>query len=262
VTDPLTIGVPIAKGAIGPLAGVLGRTISGDEEKMVRRSFRQAMREVREERAARSDGLEKPRLRDKALNAGKKAGRATKRVATPTGQRQLASDRAVARWLAQTWATVSSEEAASRDKGGDGDRTKPPPDWFAALVEFLEKVALEGAGVAAGSDGSDGADPEAREKARAIWVDVLGSKELTAEDVGDWALQVATKVEISWRENERLHGLISQLNHDSRQGLIEAIAFSAKDVAKSLRRLVAVTVPATLAGGAGIVLLVLFVDKG
>lgn len=50
---------------------------------------------------------------------------------------------------------------------------------------------------------------------------------------------------MTWRANERLHGLISQLNHDSHQGLMEAIAFAVQDGAGSLRRLVAGSLPAT-----------------
>jgi len=136
------------------------------------------------------------------------------------------------------------------------------PDWLSALSGFLGKVALEGAEINQSKRGADADNEKAREAAREMWLEVLGAKVSTEKDVAWWAQQVATRVETSWRETRRLHGLIAQFNNDSRQGSIEAIAFAAQDISRSLSRLVAVAVPTTLAGGGGIVLLALFVDKG
>lgn len=259
MVDPL-IGAPIVARAAIPLASLLGRAISGDEKKLICRSFEKAMRRVREEGGlAGSATPEKRRLRGKVAAAAKRTRKAAQRVGTPTGWHERASDKAVAHWLAETWAAVSSKKAASRQ--GDGDQINSRRDWFPALVDFLATVAREGVASVEPTKQADHADNgEARKAAHEMWIDVLGKE--GQKDVRKWALQVAARVKTSWRETKGLHGLLAQLNHDSSQGSIEAIAFAAQDVAQSLSRLVTVTVPATLVGGGGIVLLVLFVDKG
>jgi hypothetical protein len=272
--DPFTIGAPIAAKAIRPLASALGRKLEGDEQKLVGRSFFKAIKKAGEERQLQTS--EEGRLK----RAGKKVKASIKnasRSLDPKRRDERREERDLASWIARTWAAADIESTAAkvdREKApksaSDPGRDAPPPrGWSPAMVYFLTQAAYEGAGNYPGAASAD-RDPtaskqkeDAWQKRQQAWHRILGVEDPVDEAAAKaWATQVASLVQKAWRANPRLHGLIAQLNFDSQQGLVQAIALSGQDIARSLKRMAAVTLPLGLLGGGGIALLVLFVDKG
>jgi hypothetical protein len=259
VVDPITVAAPIASKAVLPLVSLLGRQLSGDEERMVRRSFQIAIRDEREQQLLHQT---------RRLKRTRKRLRRVKEQVTPSGRSDRRDEKELAQWLAQTWAAASVEDALglNTDPSPAAEGARPseklPQTWSAALIYFLKSAALEGVADEPPS-AADDEQAEAWHKRRGAWGRVLlRSSAIDDALAEDWAGKIANRVVRYWRGKPALHALIAQLNYDSRQGLVQAIALSGQDVARSLRRLVAATMPTILIGGGGMALIVLYVDKG
>ncbi|HXQ88793.1 MAG TPA: hypothetical protein VN733_04070 [Solirubrobacterales bacterium] len=250
--DPAS-GLTIAK-AVLPLVSFLGRPLAGDEKTMVERSFKSAIKAERRRRQLASRNGWLGQTLQRAWNGAKEQ---------TIERSDLRDEKDLAKFLAETWASASVERALRQNSDAEGSAegdtsTALPKTWPAALVYFLQNAALEGTAEPAGGMGDKQA--EAR---RSAWRRVMVTSEaVDEEEAKKWATRVAHRVRAYWREKPALHPLIAQLEFDSRQGLVEVIALSSRDVARSLQLLVVLTLPAILLGGGGMTLLVLYIDKG
>jgi hypothetical protein len=83
-----------------------------------------------------------------------------------------------------------------------------------------------------------------------------------AKAIDQWSGRLTDLVIQRWLQNEELRPLVADLNYQSGYQLDHALVVASQEISHTLRRMATRLVPLTVVSGGGVLLVVLFLDKG
>jgi hypothetical protein len=263
-------GLGIANTVTGHIVSAIARRLEAGDRERIRRYFALALEWApldEHERSARErSGGGKVASKAKRIpkwiarriprpwNSGKEEGRKAEALARDTAGQAVER---CAIELEDEWNKVTLKTLT----GGDAMNGAGDGYWLASLQACIEQTATERL------------DPGDARHLHWRWIlPALREKESEADLIQRWARLVCGQVVVLWDADPHLRRLIARLDFETGLGLQQAMLRSSRqnaaeqlsrrqDVAEQLRTALP-SKALTLAGGGGVALLVLFIDKG